>query len=81
MPDWIALFAAMALFMGVGYILNNMSESVYWKWRDWQGEREDAKLLREQELEEEALSTDNVVKLDDVRKKIIIYNYNDDTIH
>ena len=81
MQDWIALFAAMALFMGVGFILNNMSESVYWKWRDWQGEREDAKLLREQELEEEALSADNVVKLDDVRKKIIIYNSNDDTIH
>ena len=81
MEDWIALFAAMVLFMGVGFILNNMSESVYWKWRDWQGEREDAKLLREQELEEEALSADNVVKLDDVRKKIIIYNYNDDTIH
>ena len=81
MPDWIALFAAMALFMGVGFILNNMSESVYWKWRDWQGEREDAKLLREQEIEEELLSADNVVKLDDVRKKIIIYNSNDDTIH
>jgi len=81
MQDWIALFAAMALFMGVGFILNNMSEPVYWKWRDWQGEREDAKLLREQELEEEALSADNVVKLDDVRKKIIIYNSNDDTIH
>ena len=81
MQDWIALFVAMALFVGVGFILNNMSESVYWKWRDWQGEREDAKLLREQELEEEALSADNVVKLDDVRKKIIIYNSNDDTIH
>jgi len=68
MQDWIALFAAMALFMGVGYILNNISESVYWKWRDWQGEREDAKLLREQEIEEELLSADNVVKLDEIRR-------------
>ena len=68
MPDWIALFAAMALFMGVGFILNNMSESVYWKWRDWQVEREDAKLLREQEIEEELLSADNVVKLDEIRR-------------
>ena len=81
MQDWIALFAAMALFMGVGYILNNMSESVYWKWRDWQGEREDAKMLRDQEKQEENVP-DNVVKLDDVRKtKTIISNYNDDTIH
>jgi hypothetical protein len=36
--------------------------------------------LRDQEKQEENVP-DNVVKLDDVRKKIIISNYNDDTIH
>ena len=50
MQDWIGLLLAIAFFFALGHALNHTSQSLYWWWRDWQGEREDAKLLREQEL-------------------------------
>jgi hypothetical protein len=68
MQDWIGLLLAIAFFFALGHALNHTSQSLYWWWRDWQGEREDAKLLREQEIEEELLSADNVVKLDEIRR-------------
>ena len=80
MQDWIGLLLAIAFFFVLGHALNHTSQSLYWWWRDWREDRQDAKLLRDQEKQEENVP-DNVVKLDDVRKKIIISNYNDDTIH
>ena len=68
MQEWIGLILAIAFFFALGHGLNYTSQSLYWWWRDWQAEREDAKLLREQELEDEALSADNVVKLDEIRR-------------
>ena len=46
----------------------------------WCAQQEDAKMLKEQEKTAENIP-DNVVKLDDVRNKIIISNYDNDTIH
>mgnify|MGYP003679304850 CR=1 FL=1 len=62
MQEWIGLILAIAFFFALGHGLNYTSQSLYWWWRDWQAEREDAKLLRE------PLSADNVVKLDEIRR-------------
>ena len=44
-------------------------------------QKEDEKMLKEQEKPEEK-PPDNVVKLDEVRKKVTYYiDYGDDTIH
>jgi len=80
MPEWGSLLIVLAGFFILGHVLNYFSQSVYWWWQDRCAFKEDEKMLRDQEKQEENVP-DNVVKLDDVRKKIIISNYNDDTIH
>lgn len=81
MSDIVALSFAIIIFLGFGYALNSFSESVYWWWHDWRDNREDQKMLNEQEKTEKNIP-DNVVKLDEVRKKVTHYvDYGDDTIH
>ena len=80
-PEWGSLNIAMAGFYALGNLINNMAGSVYWWWADHRAQKEDEKMLKEQEkLVEKA--PDNVVKLDEVRKKLTYYiDYGDDTIH
>ena len=80
MPEWGSLLIALAGFFALGHLINYFGQSAYWWWQDRIAFKEDEKMLRDQEKQEENVP-DNVVKLDDVRKKIIISNYNDDTIH
>ena len=79
-PEWGSLLIALAGFFALGHLINHLASSVYWWWADWRAAKEDEKMLREQEKTTEK-PTDNVVKLDDIRNKIIISNYNNDTIH
>mgnify|MGYP003666848675 CR=1 FL=1 len=80
MPEWGSLLIAFAGFFALGHLFNYFSQSVYWRWADCRAQQEDAKMLKDQE--KTAKNTpDNVVKLDDVRNKIIISDYNNDTIH
>jgi hypothetical protein len=79
--EWGSLLIMIAGFLALGHLINYLSQSAYWWWRDWRGSKEDEKMLEEQEKAAEKMP-DNVVKLDDVRKMpIIISNYDDDTIH
>ena len=60
---------------------NHFSESVYWWWADRRAQKEDEKMLEAQEKTVEN-EPDNVVNLDEVRKKVTYYvDYGDDTIH
>jgi hypothetical protein len=79
-PEWGSLLIALAGFFALGHLINHLASSVYWWWADWRAAKEDEKMLREQEKTTEK-PPDNVVKLDDIRNKIIISNYNNDTIH
>jgi len=82
MSDVVTLAFAIGLFLMFGFALNHFSESVYWWIADRRAQKEDEKLLKEQEKPEEK-PPDNVVKLDEVRKKVTYFipNYDDDTIH
>ena len=79
-PEWGSLLIALAGFFALGHLINHLGGSVYWWWADWRASKEDEKMLREQEKTAEK-PPDDVVKLDEIRKKIIISNYNNDTIH
>ena len=78
-PEWGSLLIALAGFFALGHLINHLGGSVYWWWADWRASKEDEKMLREQEKQVEN-TPDSVVKLDDIRNKIIS-NYDDDTIH
>jgi predicted alpha-1,6-mannanase (GH76 family) len=81
MAEWGALLIVLAGLFILGHLLNYFSQSAYWWWADWRAIKEDEKMLRDQEKQEENVP-DNVVKLDDVRKTtFIMSNYDDDTIH
>jgi len=80
MAEWGSLLIALAGFFALGHLLNYFGQSVYWWWQDHRAAKEDEKMLKEQEKEAKKIP-DNVVKLDDIRNKIIISNYDDDTIH
>ena len=80
MADWGQLFVVLAGFFILGHLLNHFSQSVYWWWTDWRAAKEDEKMLRDQQKITEK-PPDNVVKLEDIRNKIITSNYDNDTIH
>ena len=80
MSDIITLAFAIGVFLMFGFALNHFSESVYWWWQDWRAQQEDEKMLEDQEKSAEK-PPDNVVKLEDIRNKIILSNYDNDTIH
>ena len=81
MSDVVTLAFAIGLFLMFGFALNHFSESVYWWIADRRAQKEDEKMLKEQEKPEEK-PPDNVVKLDEVRKNVTYYiDYGDDTIH
>ena len=80
MSDVVTLAFAIGLFLMFGFAVNHLSESIYWWAADRRAQKEDEKMLEEQEKQTEK-PPDNVVKLDEIRKKIIISNYNNDTIH
>ena len=80
MSDIITLAFAIGVFLTFGFALNHFSESVYWWWQDWRAQQEDEKMLEDQEKSAEK-PPDNVVKLDEIRNKIITSNYDNDTIH
>ena len=79
-PEWGSLLIALAGFFALGHLISHLGGSIYWWWQDWCAQQEDAKMLKEQEKTAENIP-DNVVKLDDVRNKIIISNCDYDTIH
>ena len=80
-PEWGSLLIALAGFFALGHLINHLGGSVYWWWADRRAQKEDEKMLKEQEKPEEN-PPDNVVKLDEVRKKLTYYiDYGDDTIH
>jgi len=82
MSDVITLAIAIGLFFMFGFAVNHFSESLYWWLADRRAQKEDEKMLLEQEKTAEK-PPDNVVKLDEVRKKVtyFISNYDDDTVH
>ena len=81
MSDIITLAFAIGVFLMAGFALNHFSESVYWWWADRQAQKEDEKMLEDQEKTAENVP-DNVVSLDEVREKVTHYiDYGDDTIH
>ena len=81
MSDIVTLAGAIGLFLMFGFAVNHFSESVYWWIADWRAQKEDEKMLEDQEKTAENVS-DNVVNLDEVRKKATYYvDYGDDTIH
>ena len=81
MSDVIMLAFAIGVFLMFGFAVNHFSESVYWWIADRRAQKEDEKMLKDQEKTEENVS-DNVVNLDEVRKKATYYiDYGDDTIH
>ena len=80
MAEWGSLLIALAGFFALGHLLNYFGQSVYWWWQDHRAAKEDEKMLRDQQKQVEN-TPDSVVKLDDIRNKIIISNYDDDTIH
>ena len=82
MGDVVTLAFAIGVFLMFGFAANHFSESIYWWFADRRAQKEDEKMLKEQEKPEEK-PPDNVVKLDEVRKKVTYFipNYDDDTIH
>ena len=82
MSDVVTLAFAIGVFLMFGFAVNHFSESVYWWFADRKAQKEDEKMLKEQEMLTEK-PPDNVVKLDEVRKKVTYFipNYDDDTIH
>jgi len=80
MAEWGSLLIALAGFFALGHLLNYFGQSAYWWWQDHCAAKEDEKMLRDQQKQVEN-TPDSVVKLDDIRNKIIISNYDDDTIH
>jgi hypothetical protein len=78
--EWGTLLIALAGFFALGHLINHLGGSVYWWWQDWRAQKEDAKMIEDQEKSAEN-TPDNVVKLDDIRNKIILSNYDNDTIH
>jgi hypothetical protein len=76
-PEWGSLLIALAGFFALGHLINHLGGSVYWWWADWRAQKEDEKMLEEQEQK----LPDNVVKLDELRKVTYLANYDDDTIH
>ncbi len=80
-PEWGLFLIALAGFFALGHLINYFGQSVYWWWVDWRASKEDEKMLKEQENQEEN-EPDNVVSLDEVRKKVTYYvDYGDDTVH
>ena len=81
MSDVATLAFAIGLFLMFGFAVNHFSESVYWWIADRRAQKEDEKMLKDQEKTTQNQS-DNVVSLDEVRKKVTYYiDYDDDTIH
>ena len=81
MSDVVTLAIAIGLFLMFGFAVNHFSESVYWWWVDRRAQKEDEKMLEDQEKTAENVP-DNVVSLDEVREKVTYYvDYGDDTIH
>jgi hypothetical protein len=82
MGDVVTLAFAIGVFLMFGFAVNHFSESIYWWFADRRAQKEDEKMLKEQEKPEEK-PPDNVVKLDEVRKKVTYFipSYDDDTIH
>jgi hypothetical protein len=80
-PEWGSLLIALAGFFALGHVINYAAGSAYWWWADRRAQKEDEKMLEDQEKTAENVS-DNVVNLDEVRKKVTYYvDYGDDTIH
>lgn len=78
MSDIVMLGFAIGAFLMFGFAVNHFSESLYWWVADLRAQKEDEKMLEKQEENE----SDNVVSLDEVRKKVTYYiDYGDDTIH
>ena len=81
MSDVATLAFAIGLFLMFGFAVNDFSESVYWWIAARRAQKEDEKMLEDQEKTTENVA-DNVVSLDEVRKKVTYYvDYGDDTIH
>jgi uncharacterized protein involved in tolerance to divalent cations len=81
MSDVVTLAFAIGLFLMFGFAVNHLSESIYWWFADLRAQKEDEKMLENQEKTAENVA-DNVVNLDEVRKKVTYYiDYGDDTIH
>ena len=81
MGDVVTLAFAIGVFLMFGFAVNHFSESIYWWFADRRAQKEDEKMLKDQEKTAENVS-DNVVSLDEVRKKVTYYiDYGDDTIH
>ena len=81
MSDVATLAFAIGLFLMFGFAVNHLSESIYWWFADLRAQKEDEKMLENQEKTAENVA-DNVVSLDEVRKKVTYYiDYGDDTIH
>ena len=76
-PEWGSLLIALAGFFALGHLINYLGGSIYWWWADWRAQKEDEKMIEEQEQK----LPDNVVKLDELRKVTYLANYDDDTIH
>ena len=77
-PEWGSLLIALAGFFALGHLINYAAGSAYWWWAARRAQKEDEKMLENQEEN----TPDNVVKLDEVRKKVTYYiDYGDDTIH
>lgn len=78
MSDVATLAFAIGLFLMFGFAVNHLSESLYWWLADRRAQKEDEKMLEDQEEN----VPDNVVKLDEVRKNATYYiDYGDDTVH
>ena len=81
MSDVVTLAFAIGLFLMFGFAINHLSESIYWWFADLRAQKEDEKMLENQEKTAENVP-DNVVSLDEVREKVTYYiDYGDDTIH
>ena len=81
MSDVVTLAFAIGLFLMFGFAVNHLSESIYWWFADLRAQKEDEKMLKDQEKTAENVA-DNVVSLDEVRKKVTYYvDYGDDTVH
>jgi hypothetical protein len=78
--EWGSLLIALVGFFALGHVINYLAGSAYWWWTDRRASKEDEKMLKEQEKAAQN-APDNVVRLDDIRNRIIISNYDDDTIH
>ena len=81
MSDVVTLAFAIGLFLMFGFAVNHLSESIYWWFADLRAQKEDEKMLEDQEKTAEN-EPDNVVSLDEVRNKVTYYiDYGDDTVH